>query len=199
MYFLKKGLAIVIGSILLAIGVNYFFVPYHVLDGGMIGIGLIAKYIWGMKIGLTIILLSIPIFVIAWFKYRTYFYNSLHGLLVSSFFIDLFRTIRSAPIQLDAPFSSIIGGIFVGLGIGIMLRVKTSTGGTDLIAQFISDLSGINVGIIIFLIDSIVILVGGLLISMNTLLLSIVAILVVGITTSIYTWKPAKHDVDQIH
>ncbi|MDL4840451.1 YitT family protein [Aquibacillus rhizosphaerae] len=192
MYMLKKGLAIVVGSILLSIGINYFFIPYHVLDGGMIGIGLITKYIWGWKAGLTIILLSFPIFIIAWFKYRKYFYNSLHGMLVSSFFIDLFRTLRESPIILEAPFSSVLGGVFVGLGIGIMLRAQTSTGGTDLIAQFISDISGFNVGVIIFVIDSLVILIGGFLISTNTLLLSVVAIIVIGITTSLYTWKPLK-------
>lgn len=42
-----------------------------------------------------------------------------------------------------------------------MLRFKTSTGGTDLIAQFLSDKTGVNVGILIFIIDSFVILMGG--------------------------------------
>ncbi|MEG0259052.1 MAG: YitT family protein [Lysinibacillus sp.] len=184
MFFLKKGLVIIVGSIFLYLGINLFLTPYEILDGGVVGLALILYYLYKLKIGLMIIILSIPIFIVAWFKYRTYFYNSLHGLIISSFMIDLLKPVRSL-IQIEAIYSSILGGIFVGIGIGLMLRFKTSTGGTDLIAQFLSYKTGINVGILIFVIDSMVILLGGLLLSSSTLLLSIITILVVGMTTSV--------------
>lgn len=184
MYFFKKALIIIIGGILLAIGINLFLAPYKILDGGVIGIGLILNYIWGLKTGIMIIVLSIPIFMIAWFNYRSYFFNSLHGLLISSFFIDFFKPMQNLS-HIDPLYSSIFGGVLVGLGIGLMLRFKTSTGGTDLIAQFLSDKTGINVGILIFIIDSFVILLGGLMLSSSTLILSVITILVVGITTSL--------------
>lgn len=188
MDFVRKGLAIFFGSLTLSIGINYFLVPFKVLDGGVIGLGLIVKYVMGVPAGLVIICISAPIFVIAWISYRDYFYNSLHGLLVSSFFIDLFRT--QHPVGLFGPaISSAVGGILVGVGIGVMLRAKTSTGGTDLLAQFISDFSGINVGILIFLIDALVISLGGYLFSAQTFLLSIITICFVGLTTSLCTWN----------
>ena len=183
MYLLKKGMIIVVGSIFLSLGINLFLIPYEILDGGIIGIGLILNYIWGLKVGLMIMFLSIPIFIIAWFNYRDYFYNSLHGMVISSFFIDIFKPLDSL-IRIDSVYSSILGGILVGLGIGLMLRFKTSTGGTDLIALFLSDKIGINVGILIFIIDSIVVLSGWLLLSSDTLFLSTITILVVGLTTS---------------
>jgi uncharacterized membrane-anchored protein YitT (DUF2179 family) len=183
---LKKSLVIIFGSFLLAVGINGFLVPNKVLDGGIIGIGLIIKYLWGFQAGLAIILLSIPIFAVAWFKYRNYFYDSLHGMLLSSFFIDLIKP-TSTLLLLNPAFSSVIGGVLVGLGIGLMLRYKTSTGGTDLIAQFLSDFSGINIGILIFLIDAVVISIGGFLFSADTFLLSVIAIICVGLTTSICT------------
>lgn len=186
MYFVQKGLVIVIGSIFLALGINLFLIPYEILDGGIVGLALILHYLFNLKIGLMIIVLSIPIFIIAWFKYRAYFFNSLHGLIISSLMIDLLKPIKSV-IALDGIFSAISGGVFIGLGIGIMLRFQTSTGGTDLIAQFLSDKIGINVGILIFILDSSVILLGSLLLSATTLLLSIITVLVVGVTTSIIT------------
>nr|WP_106781211.1 YitT family protein [Lysinibacillus timonensis] len=186
MYFLKKGLIVIVGSIFISLGINLFLVPYEILDGGMIGIGLILKYLFNLKPGLMIICFSIPIFTIAWFFYREYFYNSLHGMIISSFFIDFFRPLQHI-VRVEAIYSSILGGVLVGLGIGFMLKFKTSTGGTDLVAQFICDKTGVNVGVIIFMIDSIVVLLGGILISASTLLLSIVTILSVGITTSTLT------------
>ncbi len=186
MYFLTKSLVIIVGSISLSLGINLFLTPYEILDGGVVGLALILHYLYKLKIGLMIIIISIPIFIIAWFKYRAYFYNSIHGLITSSLTIDLLKPVRNL-VQIDALYSAILGGILVGFGIGLMLRFQTSTGGTDLIAQFISDKTSINVGVLIFFIDSIVIVVGGFLLSSTTFLLSIITVLVVGITTSIIT------------
>ncbi|MGG1678556.1 YitT family protein [Neobacillus sp. NRS-1170] len=191
MNILKKMCVILLGSILLSIGINFFLVPFELLDGGIIGIGLIIKYLTGIKPGLAIILLSVPIFALAWFHNKSYFYNSLHGMLFSSFVIDLLAPSRSIlpEFQIPAVFSSILGGIFVGLGIGIMLRHETSTGGTDLLAQFLSKIFKINVGILIFIIDALVICLGGLLLSKETFFLSCVTITVVGLFTSLCTWN----------
>ncbi|MCM3409374.1 YitT family protein [Metabacillus litoralis] len=182
---------IVLGSLLLSIGINVFLTPYKVLDGGMIGIGLILHYLFDLKAGIMIIIFSAPIFLVAWIYYRKYFYNSLHGLLLSSFFIDLLKPLDGI-VHASPIVSSIIGGIFVGSGIGLMLRIGTSTGGTDLLAQFISDRSGINVGILIFCIDMVVILLGGLLISSETLILSCITIVFVGLTTTIVSSKSIR-------
>lgn len=183
----KKGIMIVAGSLILSLGINFFLIPDHVLDGGIIGIGMIANYIWGMKVGLTIICFSIPIFTLAWFYFRMYFYNSLHGLLVSSFSIDVLQGLRAYHLPLDPAISSIIGGALVGGGIGLMLRHHTSTGGTDLLAQMIADWMKVNVGFVILAIDAVIIGAGGLLFSMETLLLSAITILSVGLVTMTFT------------
>ncbi|MFJ7557890.1 YitT family protein [Bacillus thuringiensis] len=189
MHFLNKSIAVIFGSLLLSVGINFFLVPFDLLDGGIIGIGLIIKYILGIKTGLTIIVLSIPIFLIAWHRYRHYFYNSLHGMLISSFMIDLLYPLHDwflSCVQLPVLICSIIGGSFAGLGIGIMLRYETSTGGTDLLAQFLANVFQINIGVLIFIIDATVICMGGLLISKETFFFSIVTIIFVGITTSLF-------------
>jgi uncharacterized membrane-anchored protein YitT (DUF2179 family) len=192
MSFIQKALAVFIGSVLLAIGVNFFLVPFELLDGGMIGIGLILNYLLGFKAGFIIILLSVPIFILAWFHNRNYFFNSLHGMLFSSFVIDLlfpYHTQFTEYIKLPAIASSIVGGLLVGLGIGVMLRFETSTGGTDLVAQFLSHYFKLNVGLMIFLIDLTVIGFGGLLLSGETFLLSAITICFVGLATSICTLR----------
>ncbi|GGJ77674.1 uncharacterized membrane-anchored protein YitT (DUF2179 family) [Anoxybacillus voinovskiensis] len=184
----EKIAAIGIGSVLLAIGINVFLVPHHLLDGGIIGIGLIIKYIWNVKVGAAIICLSIPLYMIAWFYYRPFFYNSLHGLLFSSFMIDVLSVLRGT-VQLDVLTSSVAGGILVGAGIGMMLREETSTGGTDLLAQFIAEVTNWNVGIIIFVIDAIVITIGSLIVPGASFLQSFLVVTVVGIVTTMLTHK----------
>lgn len=85
--------------------------------------------------------------------------------------------------------SAILGGVGIGMGIGIMLRFGISTGGTDLLAQYISKLTYLNVGLIIMIIDFMIIAMGGFLISMETFLLSLITIIVGGIVTGFIALK----------
>ncbi|WP_010676531.1 YitT family protein [Bacillus timonensis] len=189
MHVFIKAVAILIGSVTIAIGINIFLIPNKVLDGGIIGLGLIISYLFHTNAGVTIMILSIPIFIISWLKYRSYFFNSLHGMLLSSFFIDLFHNLNQFRLHISPMVSSFTGGILIGFGIGFMLRFETSTGGTDLLAQFLSEIVKINVGIIILIIDVFVICLGGLFVSSDTFFLSAITILAGGITTSVVTWK----------
>lgn len=185
---LGKILAVLVGSILLGVGVNGFLVPHQLLDGGMIGIGLIIHYFYGFPTGLTMILLSIPLYVLAWILERKYFFHSLNGLLVSSFFIDLFAPVEKG-IHLGLIPSAMLGGALVGCGIGLMLRYETSTGGTDLLAQLVQKFFPVNVGILIFIIDGIVVLSGLKVIGMEKFIYSLLTITCVGLMTSLCVIK----------
>lgn len=179
-----KVFAVLVGSVLLGVGVNGFLVPHHLLDGGMIGLGLIMHYFYGWPTGLTIIIFSIPLYVLAWFLERKYFFHSLHGLMVSSLFIDLFAPAENG-LNLGILPSAILGGVLVGCGIGLMLRHETSTGGTDLLAQLIQKFVSVNVGILIFALDGIVIISGWNVIGMEKFVYSLLTITCVGLMTSL--------------
>ncbi|MFC7372943.1 YitT family protein [Fictibacillus iocasae] len=179
---LKKTMAIFLGSFFIGFGINAFILPFHLLDGGMIGISLLVNYVWGIKAGLTIICLSLPIYLLAWKLERSYFINSLHGMLVSSIVIDLLEPLKGV-MEIPIMESSVIGGLLIGTGIGIMLRHETSTGGTDLIALFISRWLSINVGMVIFFIDALVIIAGLYILGEGILFYSLVTILAVGFAT----------------
>lgn len=180
---IKKLVAITCGSILIGIGINFFLIPNHLINGGMIGVGLILKYAFGFKPGLTIIILSLPLYVIAWLYFRPFFYNGLHGLLISSFFIDFFEPLSQGVTPAPLIVSSLTGGLLLGTGIGLLLLVQASTGGGDLLALMLAKITAINVGIIIFIMDTIVILLGGFLIQESTIIFSFLMIFMIGLTT----------------
>ncbi|WP_339061712.1 YitT family protein [Tepidibacillus marianensis] len=196
MNYLHRAFSILLGSLLLAVGIDFFIMPFHLLDGGVIGLALIVNYLTGFKVGFMIILFSFPIYLLAWFKSKSFFYNSLHGLLISSFLIDwvypytyyFHYYIHVTPLE-----SSITGGLFVGTGVGVMLRAGASTGGFDLLAQFLAKQFSINVGMVIFLFDSTIITLGGMLVLKNNLLLSFITVISVGVATSLLTWNLEKH------
>lgn len=193
---LQKVATIALGSMLLAIGVNFFLVPYQVLDGGILGIALILSYITNLNVGFASVLCSVPIFALSWFRHRKLFFSSLQGLLISSILIDAIQPFQYHFVflfELSAPVSSVIGGLLLGTGFGILLRYNLSTGGTDLIAHFVSTrIKRINVGIVLFAMDAIIISIGGILFSVETFLLSAMTISAGGLATGLCTWRPAS-------
>lgn len=190
----RKLLAIVIGSLFLSIGINFFLMPFKILDGGIIGISLIINYLTNAGVGLLMFLCSIPIFVLTWFYYRGILFNSLYGLLVSSIVIAMLEQYHYHflyYIELSPFTSAVLGGTCVGTGFGIMLRYETSTGGMDLLAKYIAKVVSINVGVLIFILDGVIVSLGGLLLSAETFFLSVVSITAGGVATSLCTMKKA--------
>ncbi|KXH87119.1 YitT family protein [Sporosarcina sp. HYO08] len=186
MFFFYKTMTIFIGSILIAIGLNVFLVPFGLMEGGALGISLVFHYLFGTKVGLTFLIISAPIFMLAWVYFRRFFYNGIHGMLLSSIIIDFFYPLHHLGGEtLTTPLvSAAIGGIVIGMGIGIMLRADISIGGIDLLAQMIAKKLHINAGIMIFLLDALIVVVGSLLVHSIYLIYSITTVIFVGITAS---------------
>lgn len=190
MLSLSKVGAIIAGSLLIAIGINFFVVPLGILDGGIIGIALIINYVFDIKIGLVMLLCSIPIFILIWFHNRDLLFVSISGLLLSSYLIDLMEPYQyyfSYYIEWTAFTRSVIGGFVIGTGIGVMLRYHVSTGGTDLVAEYISEFIPVNVGIIVLIIDLLIIGIGEWVLPGDSFMLSLMTITAGGVATSLCT------------
>ena len=190
----EKALTIFLGSLLVAVGVNIFLVPFELLDGGGLGISLIIHYAMGVKVGLTFLIVSIPIFMLAWKYYRSFFYHGIHGMLLSSLLIDLLYPLHMIGRELvTIPLvSAVCGGIIIGTGIGMMLRLDISIGGTDLLAQMIARKLVINPGIMIFSFDILIVTIGSLLIPTIHIVLSIATVFFAGLTMSLIVAKTGK-------
>ncbi|WKB36713.1 YitT family protein [Terrilactibacillus sp. S3-3] len=128
---MKTFAAVLVGSSLVALGLDGFIIPYHLMDGGIIGIGLIIKYLFGINVGLSMLFLNLPIYFIAWKYYRHDFFHSLNGFLTSSLLIDLFSPLRNT-FHLPIDHSAILGGTLIGLGTGLMLRYRVVQKGSIL-------------------------------------------------------------------
>lgn len=191
---------ILIGSVLIGLGVNIFLVPFELLDGGALGISLILHYVKDVRIGLTLLLVSIPIFTVAFFSYRSFFYKGIHGMLFSSLMIDILSPLQviAQKIALTAIASAAVGGIIIGTGVGIMLRLDISIGGTDLLAQMVAKRLKINTGYMIFVIDILIVSLGSVILLSASLLLSYTTVFFVSVTiTVITTISSRKHMLQQ--
>ncbi|MBS4173075.1 YitT family protein [Bacillus sp. FJAT-49736] len=182
----KKLIMISIASTLIAIGINVFIIPFHLLNGGVFGISLLLKYLLGFKLGLTIFCINFPIYLIAFKFDQTYFFNAIIGLVISTIIIDLLLPL-SGIIQLPVLLSAAVGGLFIGCGVGIMLRNHTSPGGVDLLSLLMAKWFSINPGVFILLVDALIIVSGLVILKDMHLMYSLLTVTVVGIVVSIFT------------
>jgi len=182
----KKLILIVIASILISIGINVFILPLHLLNGGVFGISLLLKYLLGFHLGLTIFCINFPIYLLAYKFDQTYFINGVMGLMISSIIIDLLFPLNGI-IHLPIFISASIGGLFIGCGVGIMLRNHTSPGDVDLLSLLMAKWYSINPGMFILAVDACIIIFGLLIIKDLHLLYSLLTITIVGIVVSIFT------------
>lgn len=191
---MKKTVTIIIGSLLIAVGINLFLVPHELLEGGAVGISLVFHYLFDVKVGLTYLLISIPVFIIAWFFYRSFFYNGIHGMLFSSLIIDFLHPLHYIGQNMALPtlLSAVLGGVLIGSGVGFMFLFDISDGGIDLLAQMLSKKLKLNPGLIIFGFDIIIVSIGSMLLTSTDLVSSYVTVLSVGITTSYIVSKKSK-------
>ncbi|WP_432352379.1 YitT family protein [Sporosarcina sp. A2] len=183
---MRKIVALLIGSVILAVGLNVFLIPHGLMEGGALGISLIVHYVTETRVGLTFLIISIPIFLLTWFVYRPFFYNGIHGMLISAVVIDTLAPLRGVAALLPggAISSAATGGVLIGIGTGLMLRRGISIGGTDLLAQLVAKGLKTNSGLIILVFDVIIVTVGSLLVPAVSLVLSLITVCCVGITIS---------------
>jgi uncharacterized membrane-anchored protein YitT (DUF2179 family) len=183
---LRNILIIGLASILIGIGINGFVLPSRLVNGGIWGISLLANYMWGFKLAVTFVILNLPIYFIA-IKYDlNYFLKGLMGTFISAIGINLLFPINEFN-HLPILANVIIGGVFIGTGVGMMLRIHASPGGADLLALIISKWLSINVGIIIIIMDAAIILTAVFVLRDEKMLYSLIIISIVGLIASIMT------------
>lgn len=152
------------GSLFIAVGIYNFAVQAEFPMTGFSGISIILYQLFGFPIGLSTILLNIPV---AFFCYRLlgkkFLFSSIRCLIISSIFIDyiapLFPTYDGSRL-----LAALCTGIIGGIGYAIIYMQNSSTGGSDFIIMAIKAIKPyISLGKIAFLSDVGIILIGGIL------------------------------------
>lgn len=160
---LKNALLILLGCSISGLAYALFLIPHHFVPGGVSGLAMIVNYFSALPVGAMIIVLNVPVFLLGLKTMgKKYVLNSLAGMVVSSVFIDLFNKVLKLPSATDNPvLASIYGGVMLGIGLGIVFRGRSSTGGSDIIGMVISKYTGVSLGFGIMITDFIVISASG--------------------------------------
>ncbi|OMF22387.1 hypothetical protein BK133_26245 [Paenibacillus sp. FSL H8-0548] len=144
-----------VGSLLIALGFNLFLIPHQLLSGGVSGVSMMIGYITGGNIGWLYFILNLPILLWGWFIIgRRFILWSIYTVIVSTLFLQLIPIVKIAD---DIMLGAVFGGVITGFGSGLTLRYGGSSGGFDIIASIVTRKRDLPVGMIIFILNSLVI------------------------------------------
>lgn len=153
---------IIIGNIIYGVGVNMFTAPNDIAPGGLTGLATVLNSWLGMPIGIGIFILNVPLFVIAFFKFKKEFIiKTFIAMLFMSVFCDALTFLP--PYTGDMMVASIFGGGLTGIGLGIIFVRGIVTGGTDLLGKIVKlRFPHISLGTLLMIIDFIVVFIAGI-------------------------------------
>ena len=124
------------GAVAMGFGISALIVPAHLGDGGITGVAIILHYLTHINVGPLYFALNIPLLAWAWIGQGLRFlWRTLVGVILVSVATTLFVGIH-LPVD-SRLLSALYGGLLVGGGIGLMLRVDASSGGTDILARYL--------------------------------------------------------------
>ena len=166
--FLRRGplravidyLVITLASLVIAAAVDMFLAPNRVVCAGVTGIAQLFQYLWGWPIGLCTLALNVPLLIagVRWGGGIRFLVRTIYCVVVMSLGIDLLAHVLPA-IKGDPLIYTIFGGLLDGLGVGLVLRVRGTTGGTDILAQLLYKHRRVNFGTVFLVANTVILLV----------------------------------------
>lgn len=183
----KEFLMILLGTTVLALGINWFTSPLGLVTGGLSGVTIIVKALseqilgYGIPLWITNLVLNIPLFVIS-IRQRGFEFAKKSVWGVGMLTLALWYT-EFIPNLLDVQGDLLLGGIFggaiLGLGVGIVLKVGGTTGGTDMLATIIKyKYNSFPISKLILALDGAIILAGMLVFGSTKAMYAIIAVFI---------------------
>lgn len=147
-------LLILFGNACIAFAVNTLILEHGIICGGVSGIGSAVEHYFGIPVSLVVGILNIALFFLGLKVFGKEFAMSI---IISTFafpaFLEFFDRSPFHGYLNDSLLAMVIGGCLVGLGIGVVIKANASTGGVDILAQYIHKKFEIPVYIVLNVID----------------------------------------------
>ena len=156
---LKQYIFIILGSFCLSFGTVTFLSPNEIITGGGIGISLLLHTVFpSITLGIFMAIVSIPFLILSYIYFGKYYlFNTFIVVILLSSFTDILKeVIKINAITHDILLAAIFGGIFIGLGIGLIIKGRASTGSTSVIGEIVAKKTKFKAAEVLLAIDAII-------------------------------------------
>ncbi len=164
---LRRYIIFALGISMYVVAWTIFLIPNHIIGGGVTGLASVIYITTGFPTGVANFIINLILFGFGlYFLGKQFAISNVYGIVVTSLWFILFQQILKiqeipAIIELGKmqPFiCAVIGGVFSGIGIGILLSMGGNSGGSDVIALIFNKFYNVSLGNVIMVCDGMVIL-----------------------------------------
>lgn len=151
---------VIAGTFILAVSIEYFILPYHILSGGVAGIAVALEPFFHINETLFANTAVLSLLIVGWLILGNAFAMQT---LLSSLCYPVFTTLLAAhpvEIQIDPILASFYAGLLGGIGIGMVMRTGASTGGMDIPPLILHKLTGIKISTLVMITDALTVMLG---------------------------------------
>ena len=189
----KNTIYILCGLFFASLAFNIFLIPNNIAAGGFTGIGQLINSATGLPVCTVSLILNVPLFLISMKNLGLRF--GVRSLITTAAFSILLDILEFPALFQDHLLAAVYGGLFSGLGFGLILRGNATTGGTDMLASLIHRLCPrIRVSWGIFLVDGLVILASAFVYDMVSAMYALICVFLCNIVVDLVLEGPnASH------
>ena len=197
MFFMeaKRIVVVILGSLLLAVSLNFFLINANVYASGFAGAAQLASSVFedflgiSVSTGILLLLFNIPVFILGWYKVgKGFTIYSIISVICVTFFLEILPV---TSVSDDIILNAVVGGVIGGVGVGISLKLGASTGGMDIVAMVLSRLQDKPIGTYFLLLNGVIIVLAGFLYEPENALYTMLALYV---TTAVIDMIHTRHE-----
>ena len=156
---LKQYIFIILGSFAMAFGTVCFLSPNEIITGGGVGISLLLHALFPqITLGIIIAVVSIPFLILSYIYFGKYYlFKTFIVVLLLSTFTDILKEVlKIEAITHDILLAAVFGGIFIGLGVGLVIKGRASTGSTSVVGEIVAKKTKYKAAEVLLAIDAVI-------------------------------------------
>ncbi|AGR77709.1 YitT family protein [Aliarcobacter butzleri] len=198
---LKHYIFIVLGSLFMAFGTVCFLSPNQIITGGGVGISLLLHALFPqITLGIFMAIVSIPFLIMSYIYFGKYylFKTFIVVILLSTFTDVLKEVLHVKSMTNDILLAAIFGGIFIGLGVGFVIKGRASTGSTSVVGEIVAKKTKYKAAEVLLAIDATIMFASVFVYNdINKSLYSMISVYVgIRVIDMILTGRPSKKIVN---
>lgn len=176
--WIKKYLVLIIGSLIYSAGLEIFLVPNNIIDGGVVGISIMASYLTGIPFGAYMVVLNLPFLYLGYKQIgKTFAISTIISIIALSIFSEFLEPIPG--ITEDYFLAAIFGGIIAGAGVGLVIRQGGSLDGTEITAIILDRKTSFSVGEVVMFFNLFILGAAGFVFGWDKAMYSLVAYFII--------------------
>lgn len=156
---------IAVGAFIAALSITVIILPNDVIDGGVTGISMVIAHLIGKKwLPYLVLAMNVPCIFLAYKHFgKSFLINMITGILLFSFFLFMFEHIlHNVPVfRGDSLEVVVLGGIVLGIGIGLIIRMGGCSDGSEIFAIIVNRTKGYTIGQVVVFFNIFVFIAAG--------------------------------------